>query len=58
MRFVSMKGMNFPKKLNTDRVWRCSSLYNPEAPFGLEPFGLELKVERKRRVHVLTLTKS
>jgi hypothetical protein len=21
-------------------------MYSPEAPFGLEPFGLELKVER------------
>jgi len=34
-------------------------MYNPEAPFGLEPFGPELKAEglmaeRKRLGHVLT----
>jgi len=28
-------------------------MYNPDAPFGLEPFGVALKVERKRRAQVL-----
>jgi len=43
-----------PKKLD-----QVSFMYNPEAPFGLEPFSLEpfgpeLMAERKHRGHVLS----